>query len=178
MKISILFAATFVMTVSLFFSQAYAQSTGIAADKQKQENLNKEKAHQAEMKKKYNSMTPEQAAEAKKQANAYKKGGYKTQPAKGTKTTTTSKSTSTSSANSTKPATSGTKPTKSGTAKPTQGKPTGTSSQSSTKAAPVMMDANGKPLNKTTPPASTGKAEASPQKATTTAKPTAVPVKK
>jgi hypothetical protein len=77
MKTSSLLAATIVLVVSLFCAQSYAQSVGIAADKQKQQNLEKNKARQKELKNKYNSLTPEQAAEAEKRANEYKRSGGK-----------------------------------------------------------------------------------------------------
>lgn len=60
MKISTFIAATMILSVSLFCSQVVAQSSGIAADKQKQANLEKNKAHQKEMQKKYNSLSPEE----------------------------------------------------------------------------------------------------------------------
>jgi hypothetical protein len=75
MKTSKLFMLLIVMVAFLFGGSIYAQNVGIAADKQKQENLEKNKKRQAELKKKYNSMTPEQKAEAKKKADAYKTGG-------------------------------------------------------------------------------------------------------
>lgn len=75
MKTSSLLAASMVLMVSMFCAQSYAQSVGIAADKQKQQNLEKNKARQKELKKKYNSLTPEQAAEAKQKANEYKRSG-------------------------------------------------------------------------------------------------------
>lgn len=61
----------------LMLGQVYAQKVGIAADKQKQANLEKLHARQEELKKKYNSLTPEQAEEARKQANEYKRSGGK-----------------------------------------------------------------------------------------------------
>lgn len=56
-----------VLSISLFCSQIYAQSPGIAADKQKQENLEKINAHQKEMKKKYNSLSPEEKNKLKQE---------------------------------------------------------------------------------------------------------------
>jgi len=133
MKRSIIFAATMVLTVMLYCTQSFAQSSsGVAADKQKQANLEKNKAHQKEMQKKYNALSPQEKAAAEKKANDYKKSGGKTTTGKGT---------------TTKPATPATtaKPAVS-SSKSTQAKP------ATTKTAPVFMDANGKPLNKTTAP--------------------------
>ncbi len=155
MKISTLFAATMVLTVLLYCTQVNAQSSGIAADKQKQENLEKNKAHQAELKKKYNSLTPEQAAEAKKRANEYKKGGYKEQTGKSAKTDP-----KTNPAPATKPAVkSSTKSTVNSVqpivnpVKPTPIKPATNSTGGTAKPAPIFLDANGKPVDKNAPPA-------------------------
>jgi hypothetical protein len=77
MKISTFIAATMILSISLFCSQGVAQSSGIAADKQKQANLEKNKAHQKEMQKKYNSLSPEEKKQAEARANEYKKSGGK-----------------------------------------------------------------------------------------------------
>lgn len=154
MKTSSLITAILVFSGMLLCSQVFAQSTGIAADKKKQENLNKTKAHQAELKKKYNSLTPEQAAEAKRRANEYKRGGYKDTKGKGAKTTTGTSAAPAAASKPVQPAVS--------SAKPAAVKPAGT--QNTAKPAPVMMDANGKPLNKTTAKAATVKPAATPVK--------------
>jgi hypothetical protein len=86
MKVSTIIAAALIFSASLYCSKAFAQSSGIAADKQKQENLEKNKARQKEMQKKYNSLSPEEAAAAEKRANEYKKSGGKTATGKGTST--------------------------------------------------------------------------------------------
>ena len=65
------------LSMAVLTGQAYAQNVGKASSKQKQENLEKIKAHQADMKKKYNSMTPEQKAEAQRKASEYKRSGGK-----------------------------------------------------------------------------------------------------
>ena len=142
MRTSKLFAAFLVLSVSLFCAQVSAQSSGIAADKQKQANLEKNKARQAELKKKYNSLTPEQAAEAKKRANEYKGGGYKEQTGKGAKTNPTNKPTP-----SPKPALNPVQPSVN-PAKPAPAKPTGNNAGTPAKPAPVFLDANGKPVEK------------------------------
>jgi len=77
MKISSFIAATMVLSISLFCSQTFAQSSGVAADKQKQGNLEKIKAHQKEMNKKYNSLSPEEKKQAEARAKEYKKSGGK-----------------------------------------------------------------------------------------------------
>lgn len=159
MKIKSFVAALMVLTVSLCCTQSFAQQKGIAADKEKQAALDKNLARQAEMKRKYNSMTPEQAAEARKRANEYKNGGYKNKDEKGIKP-----------AASTKPApVPAARPSlqNAGGTKPAQAKPSATKSQGSTKPKPVFMDANGKPLKATTPAAVPPK----------TASPAAEPVK-
>ncbi len=140
MKVSTIIAAALIFLASLYCSKAFAQSSGIAADKQKQENLEKNKARQKEMQKKYNSLSPEEAAAAEKRANEYKKSGGKTATGKGTSTKP-----------ATKPATPATpaKPAASNS-KSTSTKPA--AKNTTTKPAPVFMDANGKPLNKTTAP--------------------------
>jgi len=147
MKISKLFAAFLVLSVSLFCTQVSAQSSGMAADKQKQENLEKNKARQAEMKKKYNSLTPEQAAEAKKRANEYKGGGYKEQGGKGAKTNANP-------AQPTKPAANPVQPSVK-PAKPAPAKPATNNAVTPAKPAPVFLDANGKPVEKKAAPAPT-----------------------
>lgn len=160
MKFSKVLATTLFFSFAVLCSQSFAQSSGIAADKQKQANLEKNKARQAELKKKYNSLTPEQAAAAKKQANEYKKGGYKQPDASGNK----------SAAPATKPAV---KPAAKATvspSKPAQGK---TNTATSTKPKAILMDANGKPLNQAAP-ATKAKPEASPSKTTAPAKTTTV----
>ena len=81
MKAMKLLSSVLIISLVLFFVQANAQKVGVAADKQKQENLEKIKKHQAELKKKFNSMTPEQKAEAQKKVNAYKRSGGKVTPA-------------------------------------------------------------------------------------------------
>lgn len=80
MKSVIAIAATLIFSVSVFCTQSYAQSGGIAADKQKQANLEKNKARQAQMKKKYNAMTPEQQAAARQKAMERKTGGKVVKP--------------------------------------------------------------------------------------------------
>ncbi len=161
MKLSSLIAATLVLSVSLLCSQSYAQSKNIASDKQKQAALDKQRAHQAELQKKYNAMTPEQQAEAKRKAAEYKRTGNKGQVTRGSNTTPTSKPAQTR-VNSKKPV-------------PVNAKRTTT--PVNTQAKPILMDANGKPLNKVTP-ATTGKSEASPAKTAVPVKSTVTPVKK
>jgi hypothetical protein len=163
MKALNLFTATLIVTVSLFCSQASAQSKSIAADPQKQAGLEKNKAHQAEMKKKYDAMSPAEQAEARKRADEYKKGGYKNKSAKGSTSTTPAKKTT--SAPATKPAQKSVNQ-----AKPTQGKPAATANQGTSKTKPVFLDANGKPLT-TTSPATNAKPATSPSKTTPPAKP-------
>jgi hypothetical protein len=120
MKSISLLASLFVLALMLGISPVYAQKAGKAASPQKQANLEKNKAHQAELRAKYNAMTPEQKAEARKEAKAYKSGGYKTQSAPAYKTA----------------------PASNPAAKPAE------------KAKPVLMDANGKPLNQNPAPGS------------------------
>jgi hypothetical protein len=110
--------------------QVKSQNVGKAADKQKQENLEKIKKHQAEMKNKYNSMTPEQQAEARKKAGELKKGGGKVTP-KGSGINTKT--------NTTKPAS---QPIVSKT--PEQQKQ-GTVKKSTHSNKPVWMDEKGRP---------------------------------
>ena len=138
MKTSSILAAALIISASLYCSNTFAQSSGVAADKQKQANLEKNKAHQKEMQKKYNALSPQEKAAAEKRANEYKTSGGKTTTGKGTTTKPAAKP-----ATPAKPAAS--------SAKTTQSKPA--AKNSTTKAAPVFMDANGKPLNKTTTPA-------------------------
>jgi hypothetical protein len=129
-------AALFAMMV--ICRPAFSQSVGQAADKQKQANLEKNKARQAELKKRYNQLTPEQAAEAKKRANEYKNGGYK-KGKPGAKPTT------------------GNKPSGSGTViKPdvNSSKPadkSNTGAKAHQKPKPVFLDKNGKPVSPTKP---------------------------
>jgi hypothetical protein len=146
-----------------FFTSAgtYGQKVGVAADKQKQENLEKNKKRQAELKKKYNSLTPEQAAEAERKANEYKKSGGKTKPA----------------GNTAKPATGGTKPgTGTAVSKTSQTPKQGNVQKPGATKQPVWMDANGKP-KPVNSGKTTGKQEAKPGTVvkatpkTTTAKP-------
>ncbi len=141
MKLKSLFVFTLILSISLFCSHSFAQSNGIAADKQKQANLEKNKARQIELQKKYNSLTPEQAAEAKRQANAFKRGGYKSQSGKEAKNPAV-KSNSVPAAKSVQPA---------APVKAVQGKGTGSGSQGVSRQKPVMMDAQGKPVNQATP---------------------------
>jgi hypothetical protein len=68
------------LIIILLALQVNAQNVGTAADKQKQANLEKNKKHQAERMKKYYSLTPEQAAEAKQRASEKKLNGGKKQP--------------------------------------------------------------------------------------------------
>jgi Na+-transporting NADH:ubiquinone oxidoreductase subunit NqrC len=164
MKISTSFATTLVITLSLFCTVTFAQSVGIAADKQKQEALNKQRAHQAELQKKYNALPPEQQAEAKRRANEYKRGGYKNKSGHAAKTQSTTKPQLKPVAEPTiKTVVNPPKQTPTAT-KPAQGKPTGTSKQSKTKPTTVLMDANGKPLTKSS--ATTKPANTTPQKTT------------
>jgi hypothetical protein len=150
MKTSKLFVSFLVVATFMFCTEIKAQSSGIAADKQKQENLEKNKARQAELKKKYNSLTPEQAAEAKKRANEYKSGGYKESTGKGAKTNANTapstksavKSTVHSAAESAKPVINQAKPA------PVKLAAQGTT----TKPAPIFLDANGKPVEKKAAP--------------------------
>ena len=124
------------LTVALFLStvllagQVYAQSVGKASSKQKQENLEKIKAHQAEMKKKYNSMTPEQKAEAQRKASEYKRSGGKK-------------------ANSGTSVQAGKEVKNSGTsavvAKTSTQAKQGTVKKTAKSAKPILMDENGKP---------------------------------
>ena len=139
MKASTIFTAALIFSVSVFCSQVSAQSSGIAADKKKQENLEKNKAHQKEMQKKYNALSPQEKAAAEKKANDYKKSGGKTTTGKGT---STGKGTTTKPATPTTPAKPAANSSKTTTAKP--------AASPTTKPAPVFMDANGKPLDKTT----------------------------
>ena len=143
MKASSLFAAALIVTVTLFYSQSYAQSTGVAADKQKQAALDKQRAHQAELKRKYNSLTPEQAAEARKRSAEYKKGGYKNKEGQKAERNTVAKPGPAPAGNANKPGVILTKPA--------QRKPVNTNERVGAKTKPIMMDANGKPLNKTAP---------------------------
>ncbi len=149
MKTSSFVAAILLLTVSLCGSLSYAQSADKAADKNKQANLEKLKAHQAEMQKKYNAMTPEQAADARKRAHDYKNGGYKNKTGRAASASTVKT-----------PTVSSARP--SATVKPAQGKPTGTHPRVGASAKPILMDANGKPL-RTTSPAATRAIKAEPK---------------
>ncbi len=148
MKLRSLFVFTLILSFSLFCSHSFAQSSGIAADKQKQANLEKNRARQIEMQKKYNSLTPEQAAEAKRQANTYKRGGYKSQSGNEAKKPA-AKTNSVPAAKSVQPAATA--------VKAVQGKAAGSGSQGVSKQKPVMMDAQGKPVNQATPVNKAGK---------------------
>lgn len=167
MKASSLFAAMLIVSASLYCSQSFAQSVGTAADAKKQAGLEKNKAHQAEMEKKYNAMTPEQQAEAKRNAAAYKNGGYKNKSGKGSKPAPAK----TPKAPVAKPAQSGVNQ-----AKPNQAKPATPATQSGAKPKPIFLDANGKPLNNASP-ANTAKPAVSPAKTAAPVKPAVVPVK-
>lgn len=149
MKVSSLFTATLVLSVSLYCSQTFAQSSGVAADKQKQENLEKIKAHQNDMKKKYNSLSPEEKKQAEARAKEYKKSGGKkpagTVPATKPSSAPTTKPAAVSTtkpANTTKPVLKG-QPVPAGT-KVAQPAPTKTSTPKSAVKTPPA---------KTTPPA-------------------------
>jgi hypothetical protein len=120
-------AAALLCSSVLWAGEVNAQNVGVAADKQKQENLEKNKKRQAEMKKKYDAMTPEQKAEAKRKADAYKKSGGKT----------------------TAPAVK--KPGTTAVSKTTQTPKQGTVKQTGKKGQPVWLDEKGNP-KKTTPP--------------------------
>jgi len=142
MKTISYFTLGLVLGSFLLLGQVKAQNVGVAADKQKQENLEKNKKRQAELKKKYNSLTPQQAEEARKKADAYKRSGGK------------STGTNTKPAPTQKPASA--PAVNKGSQAPKQGnvqKP-GTGKQ------PVWMDAKGKPKPSTSAPA--GKPEVKP----------------
>lgn len=136
------------LSLVLLFVQANAQKVGVAADKQKQENLEKNKKRQAEMKKKYNSMTPAQKAEALKKGKEYKKNGGKVNPT-GSSTSTGKK---VSSPNTPAVTNKAADQQKQGTIKKVNGS-----------AKPVWMDEKGKPKT-TTAPVTTkvGKTESKP----------------
>jgi hypothetical protein len=168
MKASSLFAAMLIISASLYSSLSFAQSVGTAADPKKQAGLEKNKAHQAEMEKKYKAMTPEQQVEAKKKANDYKNGGYKNKTGQGTKTSPTKPA----QAPATKPAQTGVNQ-----AKPTQAKPATTATQSGAKPKPIFLDANGKPLNSATP-AAPAKPAVNSSKPVAPVKPAVVPASK
>jgi len=142
MKAKLIISLT-VFTFTFILADAVnGQNVGVAADKQKQENLEKNKKRQAELKKKYNSLTPEQAAEAKKRADAYKKSGGK-------------------SVTTAEPAPSGKKPSTPATNKTSATPKQGNVQKPATSKAPVWMDANGKP-KPVTPTAQPGKKEVKP----------------
>ncbi len=136
MKTMKLLTVALLISAVVLTSQAYAQNVGKASSKQKQENLEKIKAHQAEMQKKYNSMTPEQKVEAKRRADEYKRsGGKKTTSATAVQTGREVKNPGTSavvSRTSTQP--------KQGNVK---------KAVKSTK--PILMDENGKPKKVVSP---------------------------
>jgi hypothetical protein len=145
MKAFKFFSALMVLSLLILVSQVNAQKVGIAADKQKQENLEKNKKRQAELKKKYNSLTPEQAAEAKRKANEYKRSGGKMSSGGTSTTATTPKTTKT-------PAI---------TNKTPEQQKQGTVKKGTTAKKPVFMDEKGKP--KVTPVTTqVGKAETKP----------------
>lgn len=150
------FAIGILLGSVLLLGEARAQSVGTAADKQKQENLEKNKKRQAELKKKYNSLTPQQAEEASKKADEYKRSGGKKTGVK-TQPSPTQKPATAPAANK------GSQPPRQGNVqKPATGK------------QPVWMDANGKPKSTTSAPA--GKPEVKPGSTapkTTAAKPAA-----
>ena len=133
MKAKTVIAISFLSGLFFIVNPGFSQKVGTAADKQKQENLEKNKKRQAELKKKYNGMTPQQAEEAKKRANEYKKNGGKATPAGGNTGTT-------------KPATKPAAPA--ATSKTTQQQKQGTVSKPRNNK-PVWMDPNGHA--KTTP---------------------------
>jgi hypothetical protein len=125
----------------LLTSASTAQKPGIAADKQKQENLEKIKKRQAELKKKYNSLPPEQAEEARRRANEYKKSGGKS-TGTGTKPGTTVKT------NPSKlglQGTGSTKPKTSPTSKPKTNKPVWMDSKGHSKPVTPPAPGNTKP---------------------------------
>lgn len=165
MKLSTVLSIALFFTVALVGSQLSAQSSGKAADKQKQANLEKNKARQAELKKKYNSLTPEQAAEAKQRANEYKRSGGKSTAAPTAKPAPAAKPAATGVSGKTVP----------------QGKQTTTATQAA-KPKPVLMDANGKPVQKaatTSKPKTTVVAPAAPAgKGKTAVTPAAKPAQK
>jgi len=148
MKLKSLFVFTLILSISLFCSHSFAQSSGIASDKQKQANLEKNRARQIELQKKYNSLTPEQAAEAKRQANAFKRGGYKSQSGKEAKNPA-AKTNSVPATKSVQPAATA--------VKAVHAKAAGSGSQGVSKQKPVMMDAQVKPVNQATPVNKAGK---------------------
>ncbi len=134
MKTMNLLSLSVLLVVFLSTTVCYAQKVGVAADKQKQENLEKNKKRQAELKKKYNSLTPEQAAEAERRANEYKKSGGKQNP----------------SGSSTKPATGNNKPAGTTVSKGKQAPKQGNVKKPVARKEPVWMDAKGNPKKVTT----------------------------
>jgi len=77
MKTTSILTIILFVAASLIGGQAFSQRPDKAADKQKQANLEKNKARQKELHRKFNSLTPEQADAARARATAYKRGGYK-----------------------------------------------------------------------------------------------------
>ncbi|MBK7028160.1 MAG: hypothetical protein IPH45_02680 [Bacteroidales bacterium] len=155
------FTLTIIVSVVMSTGFAYAQKVGVAADKQKQENLEKNKKRQAEMKKKYNSMTPEQAAEAERKANEYKKTGGKSK----------------TEGNTTKPSPGMSKPTTNSAVNKTQQNPKqGNVQKPGATKKVIWMESNGKP-KVTTTPGTPGKPEAKPS-GTNTQKPVVTKGKK
>ena len=161
MKTNSFTAILMIILVSIFCAPSFAQSGDRAASKEKQANLEKIKAHQAELRKKYDAMTPEQKAEAKKKATTYKRGGYKAQQGKAEKAATTAVETP----QEMKPSKTAIQNKKS--ARP---KPPGQKVQKATDAKPIFLDANGKPLNKTNPTTPAAPKSVAPAAKATTAK--------
>jgi hypothetical protein len=143
MKATTFLITVFFVTTSLFCTQSFAQSTGKAADAQKQANLEKNKARQAELRKKYNSLSPEEAAIAKKRATDYKKSGGKVPPGSQTKNAAPAANPASKSG---KPVTNPTQPA--GTKKTLQGIPV--TDPNAKQPAPVKKNTTTKPLNNTT----------------------------
>lgn len=132
MNTKLFITGIFVLTMSLSSFMAQAQSVGIAASKEKQAALEARRARQAELKKKYDAMSPEEQARVKQKAIERKNGGYKNDP---------------------KPV----KPVAPGPAinnkTNAQGKQ-GNTVQPTTRPKPILLDSKGKPINpKPTPPA-------------------------
>ena len=136
MKAMRFLSTTLVFCLVLMLGQSYAQNAGIAADKQKQANLDKINKHQAELKKKYDAMTPEQAAAARQKADEYKRSGGKVHPAG-----------SSNKANTPTKKTNGSPVINKTTAQKKQGNV----KKSTTSGKPVWMDEKGKAKTKVTP---------------------------
>ena len=130
MKMHRLLTVAVLSCTVLMVSQVVAQNAGIAADKQKQANLEKINARQTELKKRYNSLTPEQAAAARQKANEIKRsGGKKAAKGKATKSIQQVK-----------------KPAGSAIAHQAPAKVNSSAARKSTaNSKPVFMDENGKP---------------------------------